>query len=324
MAKTISAIALAATLWGVVDANAQSFPSRPITINVPFAAGGPSDAIARILGDRMRQTLGQTFVIENVVGAGGSTGVGRAVRAAPDGYTISFGHLGTHVFNGAIYPLQYDLLADLDPLMLLPSNPMVVVSKNALPAKTLQELMAWLKTNQDKATAGTAGAGSGSHVAALYFQNLTGLRFAFVPYRGTGPALTDLVAGQIDLIVDQASNSMQQIRAGAIRAYAISDKKRLAAAPDIPTVDEAGLPGFHMTLWNALWVPKGTPKDIVTKLNAAAVEALADPAVRKRLNDLGLEIPPREQQTPEVLGAWHKAEAAKWWPIIKAANIKPE
>jgi len=322
--KHIVALVFTALAAALGSAAAQTFPSRPITINVPFAAGGPSDAIARVLGERMRQTLGQPFLIENVVGAGGSTAVGRAVRAAPDGYTISFGHLGTHVFNGAIYPLQYDLLADLDPLILLPSNPMVIVSKNALPAKDLRELIGWPNANQDKATAGTAGAGSGAHIAAVYLQNLTGLRFALVPYRGTGPALTDLVAGQIDLIVDQASNSMQQIRAGSIRAYAVSDKKRLAAAPDIPTVDEAGLPGFHMTLWNALWVPKGTPKDVIAKLNAAAMEALADPAVSKRLNDLGLEIPPREQQTPETLGAWHKAEAAKWWPIIKAAGIKPE
>lgn len=311
-------------LAGVVVADAQTYPAKPITIVVPFAAGGPSDALARILGDRMKATLGQSFLVENVTGAGGSIGVGRAVRAAPDGYTISFGHLGTHVFNGAIYPLQYDMLTDLDPVVLLPSNPMVVVSRNTLPAKTLQELIAWLRANQDKATAGTAGAGSGSHIGGVYLQTLTNLRFQFVPYRGTGPALTDLVAGQIDIIVDQASNSMQQIRTGNIRPYAITDSKRLAAAPDIPTAEEAGLPGFHMTLWSALWVPKGTPKDIVAKLNAAAVDALADPAVKQRLNDLGLEIPARDQLTPAALGAWHKAEVAKWWPIIKAANVKPE
>ena len=246
------------------------------------------------------------------------------MRAPADGYTISFGHLGTHVANQAIYPLPYDMLTDLDPLVLLPSNPMVVVSRNSLPAKNLQELLAWLKANPDKATAGTAGAGSGSHIAGVYMQNLTGLRLQFVPYRGTAPALTDLVAGQIDIIVDQASNSMQQIRFGSIRPYAITDRKRLSAAPDIPTVDEAGLPGFYMTLWNGLWVPKGTPKEAVNKLNAAVVEALADPAVKSRLVDLGLEIPERDQLTPEALGAWHKAEAAKWWPIIKAANIKPE
>jgi tripartite-type tricarboxylate transporter receptor subunit TctC len=313
-----------ASFADVTSISAQTYPSKPITIVVPFTAGGPSDAIARILGDRMKATLGQAFVIENVTGAGGSIGVGRAVRAPADGYTISFGHLGTHVANQAIYPLPYDVLTDLDPLVLLPSNPMVVVSRNSLPAKSLQELIAWLKANPDKASAGTAGAGSGSHIAGVYMQNLTGLRLQFVPYRGTAQALTDLVAGQIDIIVDQASNSMQQIRTGNIRAYAITDRKRLSAAPDIPTVDEAGLPGFYMTLWNGLWVPKGTPKEAVNRLNAAVVEALADPAVRQRLVDLGLEIPERDQLTPEALAAWHKAEAAKWWPIIKAANIKPE
>ena len=246
------------------------------------------------------------------------------MRSAPDGYTISFGHLGTHVANGAIYPLPYDMLTDLEPVVLLPSNPMVVVSKNALPAKNLKELIAWLKANQDKATAGTAGAGSGAHIAGVYLQSLTGLNLQYVPYRGTAPALTDLVGGQIDIIVDQASNSMQQIRSGGIRAYAITDTKRLKAAPEIPTAEEAGLPGFHMTLWSGLWVPKGTPKDVIARLNTAAVEAMADPAVQKRLNDLGLEVPAREQQTPQALGVWHKAEIDKWWPIIKKAGIKPE
>jgi len=321
--KTLLLTAVLA-IAGVSGSMAETYPTKPITIVVPFAAGGPSDAIARILGDRMKATLGQPFLIENVTGAGGSIGVGRAVRAAPDGYTISFGHLGTHVANQAIYPLPYDMLTDLDPVVLLPSNPMVVVSRNSLPAKNLRELVAWLKANPNKASAGTAGAGSGAHIAGVYMQNLTGVRLQFVPYRGTAPALTDLIAGQIDIIVDQASNSMQQIRSGSIRAYAITDRKRLTVAPDIPTVDEAGLPGFYMTLWNGLWVPKGTPKEAITKLNGAVVEALGDPAVKKRLVDLGLEIPEHEQLTPEALGAWHKAEAAKWWPIIKAANIKPE
>jgi tripartite-type tricarboxylate transporter receptor subunit TctC len=318
MTKLLLAAMLAVA--GVASAAAQSFPTKPITIIVPFAAGGPSDALARILGDRMKTTLGQSLLVENVTGAGGSIGVGRAVHSAPDGYTISFGHLGTHVFNGAIYPLSYDMLTDLEPVVLLPSNPMVVVSRNTLPAKTFQELIAWIKAN--RATAGTAGAGSGSHIGGVYLQTLTGVNLQYVPYRGTGPAMTDLVAGQIDIIVDQVSNSMQQIRSGNIRPYAITDSKRLAAAPNIPTAEEAGLPGFHMTLWSALWVPKGTPKDIVAKLNASVVEALADPAVKKRLNDLGLEVPPREKLTSEALGAWHKAEVAKWWPIIKKAGVK--
>ena len=323
MKKLTWLVTLAVVLLGIPGAHAQTYPARPITVIVPFGAGGPSDALARILGEHMRQTLGQPLLVENVVGAGGSIGVGRAARAAPDGYTISFGHLGTHVFNGAIYPLQYDLLNDLDPLILLPSNPMIVVSKNTVPAKDLKGLVGWLKANAGR-PAGTAGAGSGAHIGGVYFQNATGANLTFVPYRTTGLALNDLVGGQIDVIVDQASNSMQQIRAGTIRAYAVTDAKRLAAAPDIPTVDEAGLPGFHMTIWNGFWVPKGTPKEIVTKLNAAAVAALADGTVRARLADLGLEIPPRDQQTPQALGVWQKAEAAKWWPIIKAANIKGE
>jgi tripartite-type tricarboxylate transporter receptor subunit TctC len=323
MSMRVVSIAVA-LIAGVASAAAQTYPNKSITIIVPFAAGGPSDALARIMGDRMRKTLGQQFVVENVTGAAGSIGVGRAVKAAPDGYTISFGHLGTHVCNGAIYPLSYDMLTDLAPVVMLPSNPMVVVSSNKVPAKNLKELIAWLKANASKATAGTAGAGSGSHIAGVYFEGLTGLKLQYVPYRGTGPALNDLVGGQIDVIVDQASNSMQQIRTGRIRAYAISDKQRLTAAPDIPTADEAGLPGFHMTLWNGLWVPRGTPKDVIAKLNAAAVEAMADPAVRKRLGDLGLEVPARERQTPEALAAWHKAEVEKWHPIIKKAGIKPE
>ena len=305
-------------------ARAENFPSHPVTIIVPFAAGGPSDAMARILAERMKVTLGEPLLIENVTGAGGSIGVGRAVRSPPDGYTISFGHLGTHVANGAIYKLGYDLVGDLEPVVLLPSNPMIVVSKNAVPAKSLKELLAWLKAKPTPATAGTAGAGSGSHIAGLYFENVTGIKLQYVPYRGTAPAMNDLVAGQIDIIVDQTSNSISQVRAGTIRAYAVTDDKRVETASDIPTTDEAGLPGFHMTLWSGLWVPKGTPKDIIAKLNASAVDALYDPAVRKQLENLGLQMPPKDQLSSEALGAQQKAEIAKWWPIIKAANIRIE
>jgi tripartite-type tricarboxylate transporter receptor subunit TctC len=314
--------ALLATLAFAGSAAAQNFPSRPITIIVPFSAGGPSDAMARILAERMKVTLGETVLVENVTGAGGSVGVGRAVRSPPDGYTVSFGHLGTHVANGAIYKLGYDLVTDLEPVALLPSNPMIIVSKKEVPATSLKEFLAWLKAQPSPPTAGTAGAGSGSHIAGLYFENVAGVKLQYVPYRGTGPAMNDLVAGQIDLIVDQTSNSIGQVRAGNIRAYAITDTKRVESASDIPTVDEAGLPGFHMTLWSGLWVPKDTPKDVVAKLNAATVDALNDPAVRKQLENLGLQMPPKDKLTPDALGAWQKAEIAKWWPMIKAANVK--
>jgi tripartite-type tricarboxylate transporter receptor subunit TctC len=324
MMRKIIPAAITALLALSAPAHADNFPSRPITIIVPFSAGGPSDAMARILAERMKTTLGEVLLVENVTGAGGSLGVGRAVRSPPDGYTISFGHLGTHVANGAIYKLGYDLVADLEPVALLPSNPMVIVSKNAVPAKSLKELLEWLKARPVPAAAGTAGAGSGAHIAGLYFENITGIKLQYVPYRGTAPAMNDLVAGQIDVIIDQLSNSIGQVRAGNIRAYAVTDTKRVESAPEIPTTDEAGLSGFRMTLWSGLWVPKDTPKDIVTKLNAAAVEALNDPAVRKQLENLGLQMPPGDQQTPAALGAWQKAEIAKWWPVIKAANVKVE
>src|ERR1700712_5299762 len=237
MRKIVLAVVAALAFGGV--ARAENFPSRPITIVVPFSAGGPSDVMSRILAERMKTTLGETVLVENVTGAGGSLGVGRAVRSPPDGYTISFGHLGTHVANGAIYKLGYDLVSDLEPVALLPSNPMIIVSKNAVPAKSLKEFLAWLKARPEPATAGTAGAGSGSHIAGLYFENITGIKLQYVPYRGTAPAMNDLVAGQIDLIIDQTSNSISQVRAGNIRAYAISAEKRIDSAPDIPTTDEA-------------------------------------------------------------------------------------
>ena len=314
--------ALIATLALAAPALAENYPSRPITVVVPFAAGGPSDAMMRILGERMKASLGEAILVENTTGAGGSIGVGRAVHSPPDGYTVSFGHLGTHVANGAIYKLNYDLVADLEPVVLLPSNPMVIVRKYAVPRNLLTEFIDWLKSQPQPVAAGTAGAGSGSHIAGLAFESAAGVKLQYVPYRGTAPALNDLVAGQIDIIVDQTSNSINQIRAGTIRAYAVTDSKRVEQAPDIPTVDEAGLPDFHMTLWSGLWVPKGTPKEIIAKLNKAALEALADPQVRKQLENLGLQMPPADKSTPEALGDWQKAEIAKWWPMIKAANVK--
>jgi tripartite-type tricarboxylate transporter receptor subunit TctC len=280
--------------------------------------------IARIMAERMRGPLGQIIVVENVTGAAGTIGVGKVARAAADGYTISIGHWGTHVVNPAIYALQYDALKDFEPVAMITTNPQLIVAKKAVPAQDLQGLIAWLKANAATATQGTAGHGSASHISGVYFQNITGARFQFVPYRGAAPAMQDLVAGQVDLMIDQAANSLPQVRAGTIKAYAVTDKVRLAAAPDIPTVDEAGVPGLHIAIWHALWMPKGTPKDVIAKLNAAVVETLADAGVRQRLAQLGQEIPPREQQTPQVLFAYHQAEIEKWWPIIKAANIKGE
>jgi tripartite-type tricarboxylate transporter receptor subunit TctC len=315
----------AALLAGLVGtAQAQPYPSRPITFVVPFAAGGPTDTLARILTERMRAPLGQTVIIENATGAAGSIGVGRVARAAPDGYTVSIGHWSTHVVNGAIYSLPYDLLADFDPVALLPANPQLIVTRTSVPAKDLKELIDWLKQNQEKISAGTAGAGSASHVSGAYLQSITGTRFPFIPYRGTGPAIQDLIAGQLDIMVDQSSNSLPHVRNGKLKAYAVTAKNRLPSAPDIPSVDEAGMPGFYISVWHGLWVPKGTPKEAIEKLTAAVQETLADPAIRARLTELGQDIPPREQQTPEGLAAHHKAEIEKWWPIIRAANIKGE
>jgi len=324
MRKLRSAVLLIAVLAGTAASNAQVYPSRPITMVVPYSAGGPTDTIARIMAERMRAPLGQTIIVENVTGAAGTLGVGKVARAVADGYTIVIGHWGTHVVNGAIYALAYDVLRDFEPVAMIATNPQVIVAKKAVPAQNLQELLAWLKANAATATQGTAGHGSASHISGVYFQNITGARFQFVPYRGAGPAMQDLVAGQVDLMIDQAANSLPQVRAGTIKAYAVTDKIRLPAAPDIPTVDEAGVPGLHIVIWHALWTPKATPKDIIAKLNAADVETLADAGVRQRLAQLGQEIPDREQQNPQALFAYHQAEIEKWWPIIKAANIKGE
>ncbi len=315
----VSLVSLAVVSPGAL---AESFPTRAVTMVVPFSAGGPVDTVARILSEPMRKSLGQPIVVESTTGAGGSIGVGRVARAAPDGYTLSIGHWSTHVVNGAVYQLNYDLLNDLEPVGMIGGNPMIVVSKPDVPAANLKELVAWVKANQEKANVGTAGAGSSTHIAGIYFQNEIGAKLQFIPYKGTGPAMKDLMGGQIDMMVDQLSNSLPQVKAGRIKGYAITATQRSAAAPDMPTVDEAGLPGLHISIWYGIWVPKGTPKDVVAKLNRAVKDALADPDTRKRLGDLGMEIVSLERQTPEALGAHQKAEIEKWWPIIKAANIK--
>jgi tripartite-type tricarboxylate transporter receptor subunit TctC len=313
--------AAGAAAWPAV-ARAQTFPSRPITLIVPFAAGGPTDVLARILAEHMRTTLGQTVLIENVTGASGAIAGLRAARSAPDGYTLTIGHWGTHVLNGAVYALQYDVKNDFEPVALVGNGPQLIIGRPKLPARDLRELIGWLKAN--KATAGTAGPGSGAHVAGVFFQNLTETGFTFVPYRGAGPALNDLMAGQIDIMFDQATNSLPQVRGGTVKAWAVTSRTRLASAPDIPTVDEAGVPGLYIAYWHAIWAPKSTPAEIVQVLNAAVRVALADAGVQRRFLELGQETPPPEKQTPAALKAHQSEEIAKWWPIVKSANIKAE
>jgi len=317
----LAASAAAFPMPGV--ARAQAYPARPISLIVPFPAGGPTDFIARVLAERMRASLGQTVVIENTSGAAnGSVGVGRLARAAPDGYTVGIGHWSSNVVNGAIYSLPYDLLKDLEPLALLTTNPLVLVGKNALAAKNLQELVQWMKANPGKALMGTAGVGSPNHIAAAFLERLTGVKLQLVHYRGGAPSMQGLLTGEIDLLCPQPPIVLPLVNDGKIRPYAVTALKRMAIAPEIPTGEEGGVADFDLSVWHGLWAPKDTPKPIVGKLNASIVEALGNASVRKSLGDSGQEIATREQQTPEGFRAFQKAEIEKWWPIIKAANIK--
>jgi len=321
--RRLAAAAVAAMLVALPGpGHAQQYPARAITLIVPFPAGGPTDTLARILGERMRVALGQTIVIENVTGAGASIGVTRAVQATADGYTLSIGNWTSHVGAGAMYPVSWDALKDLAPVSLLTATPLLIVGKNGIPAKDGKELIAWLKANPNKASAATVGAGSAAHVCEVYFMQETGTRFQVVPYRGGAPAMQDIIAGQMDLMCAEASQTLAYVRGGQMKAFAVMAKDRWPALPDVPTTDEIGAPGMHISFWHGLWVPKGTPQDVIAKLNKAVNDALADPAVRKRLTDLGVVISPSEQQNPAALAAFHKAEIAKWWPIIKGMDIK--
>jgi tripartite-type tricarboxylate transporter receptor subunit TctC len=312
-------VALALTVFaGIVGAQAQTYPSRSITLVVPFPPGGSTDAAARIMAERMRASLGQPIVVENVGGAGGSIAVGRVARSAPDGYTFDIGQWDTHV-GSIIYKLDYDLEKDFEPIALISNNPQLMVARNNLPANTLAELVTWMKANPGKIN--FVNQNAAANVSGVLFENLTGQKVQFIPYRGAGPAMTDLVSGTMDLLVVQGAVALAQIRGGKIKALANMSPQRSASMPDIPTADETGVPGLHMSGWFGFFAPKGTPKEIISKLNAATVEALADPNVQKRFSEFGLDIASREQQTPEGLAAFQNAEIDKWWPIIKAAGI---
>jgi tripartite-type tricarboxylate transporter receptor subunit TctC len=310
-------------LAGFATVAAAQYPSRPITLIVPFAAGGPTDTLARILAERVGRSMGGTIVVENVAGAGGTIANTRVLKSAPDGYTLEIGHLGTHVLAPAVQQMSVDYVADFEPLALVASNPQVVVSKMDFPAKDLKGLVAHVKSKPGEVSYGTGGPGTPSHVMAVYFGTLAA-PVNIIHYKGSGPALQDVIAGHVDLTFDQAATAISQVKGGKVRAYAVTSKTRLASAPDIPTVDEAGLPGFYMSIWHAWWAPKGLPRDVSAKLVGAIREALADPAIRKRFDDLGQEIPPVEQQSPEGLRAHHKAETDKWGPLIKQAGIKAQ
>jgi tripartite-type tricarboxylate transporter receptor subunit TctC len=322
--RTWLAMLLAAALGAAAirPAAAEDYPSRAITVIVPFPAGGATDTLARFLGERLRAVLGQPIVVENVGGAAGSLGVGRAVRSPADGYTLSIGTSTTHMLTGGLYALPFDLLGDLEPVILIGSEPLLIVGKKDIAAGDLKQLIAWLKANPDKASVGIAGVGATGHLAGIAFQKETGTRFQFVPYRGNGPAMQDLVSGQIDFMIEPASNFKALVAAGSVKPFAVTSRARVPSLPDVPTAEEAGLSGYSASLWYGLWVPKGTASDIISKLNASMVQILASPEVKQRFAELGIQVSPVAQQSPEALRAWQKQEADRWWPIIKASGIK--
>jgi tripartite-type tricarboxylate transporter receptor subunit TctC len=324
MKALLTICAVGVVLGAAVPATAQPWPAKPITIVVPFAAGGPTDTLARIMSDPLRQALGQTVIVDNTTGAGGTIATTRVWRAAPDGYMVVIGHWGTHVVNGAYYALPFDVLNDFAPIAMIATNPQMIVSKNSVPAKTLKELNAWILANQDKALIGTGGVGGASHMAGIYYLNRIGAKLPFINYRGGAPALQGMLSGEIDVYVTQVGSAINLVRAGKVRAYAVTSPKRQEAAPELPTVDEAGLPGLHTAVWHGIWAPRETPKNIIVKLNAAVVGTLADKNVRARFADLGQEIPPRKQQTPEALYAHQREEIKIWWPIIRAAGLRAD
>jgi tripartite-type tricarboxylate transporter receptor subunit TctC len=320
-ASILALFPFTATTGGAI---AQNYPSRPITLIVAFPAGGPTDTLTRVLAERMKTALGQTVIVENVAGAGGSLGTGRVARSAPDGHTLAIGHVQTHVINAATLNQPFDVVKDFEPISLIADTPQWLISRNNLPANNLKELIAWLKANPGKATSGSVGVGGLTDLAAHYFQSQTDTQFQFVPYRGGAPLVQDLIAGTIDITFGQAASTLGHVRNGQLKAYAVLARERWWAAPNVLTMDEAGVPGFHSSFWHGLWAPKGTPPEIVARLNAAIVETLADPAVQQRFKDIGQEIWPRDRQNPAALAAQQKAEIERWWPIIKAANIKAQ
>ncbi len=324
MRQAAPAGALVVILSCVAPAQAEDYPSHPIVMVVPNPPGGPTDTLARIVADGMRGPLGQPIVIENVTGAGGTVAGGHVARATPDGYTIEIGNWSSHVGAAAVYAVEYDVLKDLQPISLLSYAPLWIVGRNALPPKTAAELVTWLKSNPNPSTFATVGAGSAAHICGIFFQQKTGALFQYVPYRGAGPIIQDMLAGHIDVSCLDASASLPSVQSGGFRAYAVMSENRWEKSPGTPTMSESGIPGLTIAFWEGLWAPRNMPKPVIDRLVSAVQASLADPSVRQRLDTIGQVIYPREQQTPDALAAYHKAEIEKWWPIIKGAGIKAE